>query len=62
MKAKDIKVGGRYYARVNGHITVVRVVEQTPYMRGKMPLYYAVSEKTNRRVLLTPRRLQMPAE
>jgi hypothetical protein len=58
MKNKAVALGGRYYAKVSGNVVVVRVLMQSPYMRGNMPLYYAVNESTGRRILISPRRLR----
>jgi hypothetical protein len=62
MKASEVQIGQRYYAKVNNRVTTVRIVEQTPYMRGRSPLYLAINERTNRKLMLTPRRLRMVAE
>jgi hypothetical protein len=50
--------GGRYYAKISGKISIVRVLMQSPYTRGNLPLFYAVNESTGRRILISPRRLR----
>ena len=58
MKNKAVTPGGRYYAKVSGKVVVVRVLMQSPYMCGNLPLFYAVNESTGRRILISPRRLR----
>jgi hypothetical protein len=58
MKVRQVMSGGRYYAKISGKLSIVRVLMQSPYMRGNMPLYYAVNEATGRRILISPRRLR----
>jgi hypothetical protein len=58
MKANQVVPGGRYYAKISGKLSIVRVLMQSPYMRGNVPLYYAVNEATGRRILISPRRLR----
>jgi len=58
MKARQVSIGGRYYAKISGKLVVVRVLVQSPYTRGNLPLFYAVNEATGRRILISPRRLR----
>ena len=71
MKLKDVKVGGRYHAKVSGGLTVVRVVE----IKQLSPAYHlpngnwrtlinAVNESTGRRITVrSPQRLRaLPAK
>jgi hypothetical protein len=58
MKAKEVTPGGRYHAKVSGKLAIVRVLAQSPYTQGNMPLYHAVNEATGRRILISPRRLR----
>jgi hypothetical protein len=58
MKNEAVISGGRYYAKISGKLVIVRVLVQSPYVRGNMPLYYAVNEATGRRILISPRRLR----
>jgi hypothetical protein len=66
MKIKDVKVGGRYYAKVSGVQAVVRVTE----LKQIPPAYhspngnwrtiiYAINEATGRRITVrSPQRLR----
>jgi hypothetical protein len=58
MKNKAVIPGGRYYAKISGKLVIVRILMQSPYVRGNMPIYFAVNEATGRRILISPRRLR----
>ena len=61
MKLKDIEIGGRYLAKVSGHLVIVRVTEMTEafsFNRQKTVIH-AVNEATGRRITLrSPQRLR----
>ena len=66
MKKREVQVGGRYHAKVSGHLAVVRVTEirEIPppswSRAGRLrTLIYAVNEATGRQVTIrSPQRLR----
>ena len=55
MKLKDIEVGGRYRAKVSGHLTTVRVVdlkESSTFGGRYRTTILAVNESTGRRITI----------
>ena len=69
MKKSEVHVGGRYHAKVSGHIAIVRVTEikEIPppswSREGRWrTLIYAVNEATGKRVTIrSPQRLRAVA-
>ena len=65
MKLNDVKVGGRYLAKVSQQVQVVRVlaIEESSTFRGRArTLIQAVNEATGRRITIrSPQRLRGPA-
>ena len=67
MKLSDVKIGGRYTAKVSGRIVTVRVVEiveveATRFGRARTSIE-AVNEATGRRVSIrSPQRLRRRVE
>ena len=63
MKLSDVEVGGRYTAKVSGHVVTVRVVEIVPvpatrWSSAKTRIE-AVNEATGRRITIrSPQRLR----
>ena len=65
MKLREIKVGGRYLAKVSGRPCVVQVValQEMEGLRGVLTRIQAVNEATGRRITIrSPRRLQARVE
>ena len=65
MKLNDVKVGGRYLAKVSQQVQVVRVVainESSTFRGRSKTLIQAVNEATGRRITIrSPQRLRGPA-
>ena len=65
MTAKQIIEGGRYLAKVSGHLTVVRVVKivRRPDYRGNLrTAYQCCNERTGREIWgRSPQRFRAPA-
>ena len=69
MKKNEVQVGGRYHAKVSGHLAVVRVtqIDEIPapsWSRGRSrTLIYAVNEATGKRITIrSPQRLRNRVE
>ena len=70
MKLSDVQVGGRYTAKVSGHVATVKVVEikEIPPASWSRDgrwrtLIYAINEATGRRITLrSPQRLRSRVE
>lgn len=67
MKLKDIEIGGRYLAKVSGHLVTVRVTElkEVPAFASDRwkTIIYAVNETTGRRITIrSPQRLRSRVE
>jgi hypothetical protein len=56
MKQKDIEIGGRYLAKVSGHLVTVRVTDmkEVPMWGGERwaTIFHAVNEATGRRITI----------
>ena len=65
MKLNDVKVGGRYLAKVSQHVQVVKVlaIQESSTFRGRSKtLIQVVNEATGRRITIrSPQRLRGPA-
>jgi hypothetical protein len=57
MRQAEVTIGGRYFAKVGGDLSVVRVTARTPFKRGRLDVFEAENLKTGRRLRLTSARL-----
>jgi hypothetical protein len=57
MRQAEIVIGQRYFAKVSGDLTVVRITARTPYRRGRLDVFEAENLTTGRRVHVTAARL-----
>ena len=57
MRQQEVELGGKYFAKVSGDLTVVRITARTPYRRGRLDVFEAINLKTGRRVHVTSARL-----
>jgi hypothetical protein len=57
MKQQEVQIGGKYFAKISGDLSVVRITGRTPYRRGRLEVFEAVNLKTGRRVHVTAARL-----
>jgi hypothetical protein len=62
MKANQIEVGGRYFAKISGNIVTIRVLQVDemvqPWSGRQVTKYRCLNERTNRVVLLSLMRLR----
>jgi hypothetical protein len=57
MRQAEVVIGERYFAKVSGDLTIVRITARTPWRRGRLDVFEAVNLKTGRRVHVTAARL-----
>jgi hypothetical protein len=57
MRQQEVTVGGKYFAKISGDLTIVRIIDRTPYRRGRLDVFEAVNLETGRRVHVTSARL-----
>jgi hypothetical protein len=57
MRQQEVEIGGKYFAKISGDLSVVRITGRTPYRRGRLDVFEAVNLKTGRRVRVTAARL-----
>jgi hypothetical protein len=57
MRQQEVQIGGKYFAKISGDLSVVRITGRTPYRRGRLEVFEAVNLKTGRRVRVTAARL-----
>jgi len=62
MRQQEVQIGGKYFAKISGDLSVVRITGRTPYRRGRLDVFEAESLKTGRRVRLTAARLLASVE
>jgi hypothetical protein len=57
MRQQEVELGGKYFAKVSGDLSVVRITARTPWRRGRLDVYEAEDISTCRRIRLTAARL-----
>ena len=57
MRQQEVQIGGKYFAKISGDLSVVRITGRTPYKRGRLDVFEAEDMSTGRRVRLTAARI-----
>jgi len=57
MRQQEVEIGGKYFAKVDGDLVIVRVTARMPWRRGRLDVFEAENPATGRRIHVTAARL-----
>jgi len=57
MRQQEVEIGGKYFAKVDGDLVIVRVTARMPWRRGRLDVFEAENLATGRRIHVTSARL-----
>jgi hypothetical protein len=57
VRQQEVVIGEKYFAKVSGDLSIVRITARTPFKRGRLDVFEAENTRTGRRLRLTAARL-----